>query len=80
MDRASLPASLQKYIDQNHFNETLHVAIATDVTRQLIYGEEWLIATDKQIATFAVSNGRAEIISSHQLRDVKKVESVNSER
>ncbi len=77
MDRARLPESLQHYFKENHSDETLHVAIASDVTKQLIYGEEWLIATDKRISTFATHNGNAEIISSHQLSDIKKVESVN---
>ncbi|MCU0643599.1 MAG: ABC transporter transmembrane domain-containing protein, partial [bacterium] len=77
MDRASLPELLQHYFKENYADETLHVAIASDVTKQLIYGEEWLIATDKRIATFAAHNGNAEIISSHQLSDIKKVESVN---
>lgn len=77
MDRDNLPESLQQHIKESYTDEILHVAIASDVTRQFIYGEEWLIATDKQIAAFAVNDGKVDLISAHQLSDITKIESAN---
>lgn len=77
MDITRLPESLTTLLKDHYSNETIHVAVASDVTRQLRYGEEWLIATDNQIATCAIDDGAYRIISSHPLRDIKKIEAVN---
>lgn len=77
MDQTRLPESLIRFLHTHYNDETIHVAVASDVTRQLMYGEEWLIATNKEIATIAVSNGSFQILSTHPLCDIKKIEAVN---
>ena len=77
MDKSNLPQSLQKLFEKNFANEVIHVAVASDLTNQIVYGEEWLLATDKKLITFSIENGNTKILTLHRLEDIKKIESVN---
>jgi ATP-binding cassette subfamily B protein len=77
MDKSNLPQSLQKLFEKNFANEVIHVAVVSDLTNQIVYGEEWLLATDKKLITFLIENGNARILTQHRLKDIKKIESVN---
>ena len=77
MDINFLPQSIQKHLEKYCPGQEIHVALTSDLTRQLVYGEEWLIATDKNLATFSIENGAAKILSLHILSDIHHIEAVN---
>ena len=77
MDISILPQSIQKYLREYCPNEKIHVALMSDLTRQLVYGQEWLVATDKNLATFSSENGTAKLLSLNQLSDISHIETVS---
>ncbi|MDZ7263623.1 MAG: ABC transporter ATP-binding protein/permease [candidate division KSB1 bacterium] len=77
MDQTNLPESLSQSIKSLFADETIQIAVASDVTRQLRYGEEWLIATDQHVAVFAASNGTFDNLSVYALRDIDKIETIS---
>jgi len=77
MDIQNLPESLQKLLRISFADDKIQVAVASDLTSQIVFGEEWLIASDKNLATFEIKNGTGQLLSNYKLSDIKKVESVN---
>ena len=77
MDILFLPQSIQKYFEQYCPGEKIHVALTSDLTRQHVYGEEWLVATDKKLTTFSTENGAAKLLSLHNLSDINHIEALN---
>lgn len=77
MNKLNLPNLLNTQLKKYCHDENIQVAVASDINKQIEYGEEWLVATDKKLTTFAVNNGTATLLSSHNLVDIKKIETVN---
>lgn len=77
MDLNKIPLPLQKVLPE-HFREgQIQIAVASDLNQQVKFGEEWLIATDKQLALFTTENHKTGILAEFQLQDIKKIETVN---
>lgn len=77
MEVISFPQSIQQHIKKYCPDEKVHIALASDLTRHYVYGEEWLIATDKKLATFSTENGDAKLLALHKLSDIHHIEAVN---
>lgn len=77
MDRIILPEYLKKTFEDHFTGEKAYVAVASDLTSQITYGEEWLLATEKELLTYSIVNNKANLISSHNLSDIKAIENIN---
>ena len=77
MEISPLPDSILNQLKKCCPDENIQVAVTSDLTQQLVYGEEWLVATDKKLATFSAENGSAKLLSLHNLSDIHHVEAIN---
>jgi len=77
MDTQSLPESLLKLLRETYTDERIHIAVNSDLTSQIVFGEQWLIATDKNLATYAIENGTARLLARYNHADIKNIELVN---
>jgi ATP-binding cassette subfamily B protein len=49
------------------------ISLYTDVTPQGEYGDRWLLATDRRVATFVAVDGRAQVEKEVALGDIRRV-------
>jgi len=77
MDNFTLPDSIAAQLFQTLPHETIILSAVSDITSRLLFGEEWLVVTDKSILVLSVNDGTAAIRSRHNLSDITAVEMIN---
>ncbi len=77
MEIAPLPEPILIQLKKYAPDQTVQVAVASDLTRQFVFGEEWLVATDEKLVTFSIENGTASLLSLHNLTDISSIETIN---
>ncbi len=77
MEIPPLPESILNLLKKYNLDQNVQVAVASDLTKQLIFGEEWLLAVDKKLATFSIQNGTATLLSLHDLSDISHIQTTN---
>jgi ATP-binding cassette, subfamily B, bacterial len=76
MHTEKLPSSLQKKLDVDFLSEKVRFAIASDITREGVYGTEWLVVTENRILVFAGDNGH-DVLFDRSLKEISNVKFVN---
>jgi len=76
MYNEKLPDSLQRKLDVDFLSEKVRFAISSDITRQGVYGTEWLVVTESRLLVFAGDNGH-DVLFDRPLKDISSVRFVN---
>ncbi len=77
MEISPPPNSVLNQLKKHCPDENIQVAVTSDLTNQLVYGEEWLVVTDKKLAIFSVENTTAKLLSLHKLSEIQHIEALN---
>lgn len=74
MEKERLPENIWNAVHRLHPDEDILNAISADITAEGIYGEGWLVVTDRHILTFSAGSSQP----SHDLR-IDKLETITAE-
>ena len=78
MEYETLPESLNTALREHCSTEDILVAASTDITgAHMTFGEEWIIATNKELFTYAMQGDGPSLLSRHALADIRKIEVVS---
>jgi ATP-binding cassette subfamily B protein len=71
-----LPAPVKAKLTELGVADDVKIALAADLTRDNVYGQEWLAATTEKLFVLSVRNGTAELLALYLLADIKKIRAV----
>jgi ATP-binding cassette, subfamily B, bacterial len=77
MNINELPVPIKHLLHKKFPEEDFFYAAVSDLTMQQNFGEEYLILTHLNIATFSFNGHSAELLSSYNLADISKLKSAN---
>lgn len=80
MEKEKIPEILKEYLEKEFIGEEILIALHSDLTYKSLYGEEWLIVTDKNLAVFATNGGVKQLhkIELSAIKEVKHITLVGS--
>ncbi len=71
------PANILTQLKSDFPDEAVQIAVASDLTRELQFGEEWLIVTNRHLVIFAMENGDAKLLFKRPLSAINEIESIS---
>ncbi len=77
MEKERLPDKLKEKLKKDFSDEEILIALSSDVTVKGVYGEEWLIVTNKKLLVFSVDRLDVDVLWVIGLDSIKKIEAVN---
>ena len=77
MNINELPVPIKHLLQKNFPEEDFFYAAVSDLTMQQNFGEEYLVLTQLNIATFSLNRHNAELLSSYKLADISTIKSTN---
>lgn len=77
MKTTDLPAVVLHQLKRDFPDDPIQLAVMSDLTQELIYGEEWLVVTSRHLMTFGIENGSAKLLVQHPLSSITEIVSVS---
>ncbi|MDZ7333068.1 MAG: ABC transporter ATP-binding protein/permease [candidate division KSB1 bacterium] len=77
MKTTDLPAVILDHLKSDFPDDPIQLAVMSDLTQELIYGEEWLVVTGRHLMTFAMENSSSKLLVRYPLASISEIVSVS---
>jgi len=77
MKTAAPPAIILERLKSDFRDDTIQVAISSDLTHELKFGEEWMIVTNQHLMIFGIENGSAKLLVERPLSSIRNIEAIS---
>jgi ATP-binding cassette subfamily B protein len=73
----TIPARLREFLSKNYASEQLRCAESGDITREGVFGAEWLVVTDRRVLVLSLDEPQPALLDAFDFSSIRGAEAVN---